>query len=99
MKRSRHCRLYLENLVLDAELNITMKIYGDCASAEIFIEVTDGRTTRIKSFRSLAKNYPYEHRRLEIAVPDINEAFRLSRQMTRRWPTRMAATSSRNELT
>ncbi|MBL9214386.1 MAG: hypothetical protein JNG83_02805 [Opitutaceae bacterium] len=91
LKRSRHYRLYFENLVLDEALNIKMKIYGDCASAEIYVEVTDGSTTRVKSFPSLARNYPYEQRRAEIAVPDINEAFRVSRQMTRRWPSRLAA--------
>jgi hypothetical protein len=64
LKKKADCVLYFKDLPLRAELSITLSIYGYCPTGEIFLEISDGETTRVRSFRSRAINYPVEARRV-----------------------------------
>lgn len=88
LKRSAGSVTYSENNPVGPTESLHASIHGVPATAEVFVEVTDGVTTRVRSFISRHKNCPPDLRREEIPLVDTADAFALARKMTRHWPQR-----------
>lgn len=86
LKASPDCIPYCENAQFGAKRGLQLSIYGAYPTREIFLEVTDGRHTRVKSFLSRLQDLPLESRRAEMPLVDVSDAFKFARTMTGNWP-------------
>ena len=86
LKASLDCVQYCSSPLPETNPPRALAIYGSSLAGEIFVEVSDGATTRVQSFISRHKNCPPEVRRCELPLVDTADAFALARVMGRRWP-------------
>jgi len=98
LQGSPNCVSYCSEAPLSGKKGKWISIFGNCATGEIFVEVTDDRTTRVESFQSRHKNCPAEERRKDMPLVDTADAFVLARTLCRRWPTQINELSPADKM-
>lgn len=83
VKASTECVAYAKDVRIGHKHTYWVTIFGLYTTAEIFVQVTDHHTTRVRSFFSRHKNCPPELRRTELPLVDVADAFAIARYMTR----------------
>ena len=80
------CVVYCEQAEFGAKRGLRLSIHGVLATREIFLEVSDGTTTRVKSFHSRRPETRPGDDYAGLSAADMADAFRLARTMTGNWP-------------
>jgi hypothetical protein len=83
LRRSPDCIAYFEGVPSGDGRDLRVSIFGSSSTREVFVELTDGHTTRAWHFPTRWKG---EIRAGELPLVDMCDAFALARQMARRWP-------------
>jgi hypothetical protein len=82
LKAARDCVSYHDApLVEDREWSL--RLYGNCRTGELFVQLTNGATSHVRAFMSSAPEMSEEERTEGIVWPDLVEAFSLVREMHR----------------
>jgi len=82
LKAARECMSYhAAPLVEDHDW--TLRLFGNCRTGELFVEVANGATSHVRAFMSAATEMSPDERAEGIVWPDLVEAFSLAREMHR----------------
>ncbi len=68
-------------LVEDCEWNL--RLYGNCRTGELFVQLTNGAASMVRRFMSSAPEMTADERAEGIVWPDLVAAFALAREMHR----------------
>lgn len=68
-------------LVEDSEWRL--RLYGNCRTGELFVQLTNGAANVVRGFMSSAPELTADERAEGIVWPDLVEAFALAREMHR----------------
>jgi hypothetical protein len=88
VKAAPECVIYAKDVRIGHKHTYWVSIFGLYTTAEIFVQVTDRRTTRVRCFFSRHKSCPPELRRKELPLVDVSDAFALARWITQHWATK-----------
>ena len=90
IKASPDCVRYYEDEPIDPLHNQRLSLYGLHPTAVLYLEISDGRHSRVQVFTSRSKVSP-EERRQVLPLCDIADTFSRARILLRKWPRPGAA--------
>lgn len=94
---SPDCVCYCTSAPLSGRKERQVSLYANCRTGETFVIVTDGETSRVRSFVSRHRGCPPEARRQGMPLVDMADAFALARKMCSSWPRQPGPRGTRRD--